>query len=59
MTQERPWTVCSVCAGTGMRPVERGPDGATWTDYERCFACRGAGGFGKRNATVGEQLKPE
>jgi len=39
---------CSVCHGTGMRPVEYGPAGATWTDYERCFACKGVGTFTRR-----------
>lgn len=38
---------CSVCSGTGMMPVEYGPAGATWTDYERCSQCNGAGGHNR------------
>lgn len=37
--------ICSVCSGTGMRPFECGPRGATWTDYERCTTCKGVGHF--------------
>lgn len=36
---------CSACNGTGMRPFENGPRGATWTDYERCPICKGRGYF--------------
>jgi DnaJ-class molecular chaperone len=41
-------TICTVCSGTGLRPVEYGPRGATWTNYERCYACKGVGTFTRR-----------
>jgi hypothetical protein len=31
-----------------LRPVEYGPRGATWTNYERCYACKGVGTFTRR-----------
>lgn len=43
--RERVTIRCSVCGGTGMRPIENGPAGATWTDYERCSSCKGVGAF--------------
>jgi DnaJ-class molecular chaperone len=58
MTKRRPpitRIICSVCDGTGMRAVEIGPRGATWTDYERCYACKGIGAFVRPSGDHGEK----